>query len=228
MARLKVIFWDIDGTLIRAGGAGELAWIRALRDLYGVVVENHGISWSGQTDPHVSHRFAEKYELPSSREDLEGFFDRYAEFLPAALEETQGEVLPGIPQILECIHEHQEIEQGLLTGNIRRGAELKLTHYGLKDYFILGGFADGLYLRPEIAEQALRRARQYWDSQLEGSEVLVIGDTPFDVECGRAIGAQTMGVGTGFAPMENLEAANPDLLYPDLSDVPQVLKDLGL
>lgn len=228
MARLKVIFWDIDGTLIRAGGAGELAWIRALEDLYGIQVENHGISWSGQTDPHVSNRFAEKYDLPESAGEAERFFDRYAALLPAALEETQGEVLPGIPQLLEYIDQHQQIEQGLLTGNIRRGAELKLAHYGLNHYFTLGGFADGLHLRPAIAERALRLARETWDSQLASSEVLVIGDTPFDVECGRAIGARTLGVGTGFAPWESLEAAGPDFLYPDLSDVQQVLGDLDL
>lgn len=228
MARLKAIFWDIDGTLIRAGGAGEQAWLQAMKELYGVDATMHGISWAGRTDPYISTLFFEKFDLPAEPEAVEAFLGKYVEYLPAELEETAGEVLPGVSELLEHIRDHPEVEQGLLTGNVREGAEHKLRYYGIWDYFSVGGFADGIYDRPAIARQALEAGRRAWDPDLSGPDVVVIGDTPFDIECGRAIGARTVGVGTGYCPRETLVAAEPDFYYADLTDVDRFLEETGL
>ncbi len=228
MARLKAIFWDIDGTLIRSGGAGEKAWLRAMRSLYGVDATLHDFSWAGRTDPYISMLFFEKFDLPTDPEAIDAFLAKYVEYLPEELSQNNGEVLPGVRELLEHVREHAEVEQGLLTGNVREGAEHKLRHYGIGDYFSVGGYADGLYDRPAIARQAFEAGRRAWDPTLTGAEVLVIGDTPFDIQCGRSIGARTVGVGTGYCQVEALVAAEPDHYFPDLSEVGHFLEEIGL
>ena len=107
---------------------------------------------------------------------------------------------------------------GLLTGNIKRGAQVKLEHYGWWDKFAFGGFADDSEHRDEIAQFALQRGGAHLGQAVRGEETLVIGDTPLDIRCGRAIGARVLAVGTGGATMEELAAHKPDFLVKDLSE----------
>lgn len=226
--KIRVLLWDIDGTLIRSGGAGERAWLRALRDLFGIDAGMHGIAWAGRTDPYISRLFFEKYDLPGDDEAIHEFLRRYVEFLPEELSCAEGTVLPGVQALLHAVDEREDLHQALLTGNVIRGAEIKLTHYGLWDFFSSGGFADGIYDRPAIAQRALEAVREQWDPQLEASEVLVLGDTPFDIECGRSIGARTLGVATGYSKREELKQSQPDFFYEDLSDGAEILRQIGI
>lgn len=224
--KIKVLLWDIDGTLIRSGGAGERAWLEALRALYGIDAGMHGIAWAGRTDPYISRLFFEKYGLPADESAVDAFLQRYVDFLPPELERGGGMVLPGVRQILEWVAAHPELNQGLLTGNVARGAEHKLRFFGIWDFFEVGAFADGFFDRPSIARHALAEVKRHWGADIQPREILVLGDTRFDVECGRAIGARTLGVGTGYTEWEELEASQPDFLLRDLSDGPAALEGL--
>jgi len=228
MARLKVILWDIDGTLIRSGGAGEQAWLKALKELHGIDASMHGISWAGQTDPYISTLFFQKFQIPGTQENITRFLEKYVDHLPGELERSKGKVLPGILEILRHIDASGEVEQGLLTGNLVRGAQYKLGHFGLWKYFRIGGFADGHFERAGIAREALKKARERWGGAVEPEEILVIGDTPFDIDCGRAIGARTAGVGTGYCDWDALEARRPDYLFRDLGNVENFLVTVGI
>ena len=116
---------------------------------------------------------------------------------------------------------------GLLTGNIRAGAEIKLRHYGLWHHFPFGGFADGLIDRDDVARRALAEAEAHIGRPIDPADVWVIGDTPLDVRCARAIGAKAVVVATGWHPHEELVACNPDHLLPDFTHAGALLTEWG-
>ena len=116
---------------------------------------------------------------------------------------------------------------GLLTGNIRRGAEIKLRHFGLWQHFPFGGFADGLCERDDVARGAVAAAEAYVGQPIDPDQIWVIGDTPLDVKCARAIGARAVVVATGWHEHEELVAAKPDHLLPDFSHARELLTEWG-
>jgi phosphoglycolate phosphatase-like HAD superfamily hydrolase len=134
-------------------------------------------------------------------------------------------VLPGIEQALR--RERQGAVIGLLTGNVRAGAEIKLRHYGLWDYFPFGGFADDLPNRDDVARRALAEAEAHVGRPVNPADVWVIGDTPLDVQCARAIGAKAVVVATGWHPHDELVACNPDHLLVDFTHAGDLLTQWG-
>ena len=223
----RVVYWDIDGTLIRGNGAGVEAWLRAWKDCFDSDVTIDGIRWAGRTDPYISLLFFEKMGMEEDRQQVSRFLDRYVDFLPEELERAEGSLLPGISGILNRVQAIPGLDQGLLTGNVERGARTKLRFFEIWDHFAFGSFADGVYDRDELAPVALELARKHVDPRLRGEDLLVVGDTPFDVQCGKVIGAQTLAVATGYAPRESLEEAAPDWLLDDLSDVDGFFRLIG-
>jgi phosphoglycolate phosphatase-like HAD superfamily hydrolase len=139
----------------------------------------------------------------------------------------KGQVLPGIGALLDCLQQHGKVAVGLLTGNVRDGARLKLGHYGLYHHFAFGGFGDHYFSREEVAREALTAVRKHLQIHVESEQIWVIGDTPLDVRCARSIGARAVGVATGWHSLEVLAAEQPDLLLADLSDPSRLLALVG-
>ncbi len=215
----KLILWDIDGTLIVSHGAGARAMEKALTKRFNVTCSLGMIDWAGRTDRWITGEVFRHVGLPDTPQNAHDYLETYLELLPAELRDgPQGQVLPGIFDLLEILHHRPDVAQGLLTGNLRRGAEFKLTHYKVWHYFEFGAFADDSPRRNDLGPHALRRAHERHAVEFAPADTFIIGDTPHDIECGRVIGAKTIGVATGRHSMEELSAHAPTAVFKDFSD----------
>ena len=222
-----LLLWDIDGTLILSAGAGERALVVALREVFGIEGSLEGIEMAGRTDRWIVRSIFKKFHLPVTPEQVNRYLEVYLAALPAELARKRGTVLPGIPEILAATHRRGEIANGLLTGNLRRGAELKLDHYGLWAHFEFGAFADDAELRDELGPHAVRRACAHHRVEFATHRVWVIGDTPHDIACGKAIGAHTVGVATGRYSVAELQACGATAALADLHDTEAFMQLVG-
>jgi len=218
-----LLLWDIDGTLITSGNAGMRALQSALRSLFGIEGSLDDIEFAGRTDAWIMRAIFRKFGLPSSPENFARLFDHYVASLPRELHNPHARVLPGVREILHAAAAHGAIAQGLLTGNMRRGAEVKLAHHGLWGHFDFGAFGDDGEVRNDLGPHALRRALERHGVHFPAENVWVIGDTPHDIACGRAIGARTLAVATGGCTLDQLRAHGPTVALPDLSATTEVL-----
>jgi phosphoglycolate phosphatase-like HAD superfamily hydrolase len=222
---MRVLLFDIDGTLIRSGGAGKLAMESALQSAFGVPEILDRVPYSGRTDPGIGRDLLTLHGIAPTAANLDRLQSAYLARLPAALTAKQGEVLPGVVEALR--RERREAAVGLLTGNVKAGAEIKLRHFGLWDFFPFGGFADGLADRDDVARRALAEAEAYVGRAVNPADVWVIGDTPSDVTCARAIGANAVIVATGWHTHAELLAAEPDHFLPDFTHAGDLLVQWG-
>lgn len=223
----KLLLFDIDGTLMTSGGAGEMALQLGFADRFGIQDDFRSIDIAGRTDSGIARQIFAKHGIDPTPENLTTFFDGYLHHLAILLPQLRGRLLPGILPLLEALRERPDIVLGLLTGNLARGAELKLTHYGVWQYFDFGAFADDHHDRNELGAFARTRATERHGIEFLVEHIYVLGDTPHDIACARAIGAQALAVATGNFTREQLAAAGPDLIFDDLEDVPAVLKAIG-
>jgi phosphoglycolate phosphatase len=216
---MHVCLWDIDGTLLHSSGAGRLAMDAALADVFGVHVPIEQGSISGRTDRSIASDQFRLHGIDDTPENWRRFIDAYLERLPGSLERNGGHVLPGIAPLLDQMTQMRgEAAIGLLTGNVPRGARIKLGHFGIARYFGFGGYGDRHQTRDEVAHEALAVARNKLGAIVRPERVWVIGDTPWDVRCARAIGGQAVAVATGFYSVDELAAEKPDLLLADFTD----------
>ena len=223
-----LLLWDIDGTLIASGGAGMRALTVGLRNVFGVDGSLEDIDFAGRTDRWIMREVFRKFSLAVTEENFSRFFDGYVAALPAELANPNARVLPGVREILRALAGRRDVAQGLLTGNMRRGAQAKLAHHGLWEHFPFGAFADDSEHRNELGPHAVRRALEHHGVRFDGKNVWVIGDTPHDIACGNAIGASTLAVATGGSSVEQLQSYAPTAVLPDLSDTAGVLRLFGL
>jgi phosphoglycolate phosphatase len=213
-----VVLFDIDGTLLASGGAGKLALEEALLHEFQLEAIRLQVPYSGRTDVAIARDLLRGHDLQAHPEHVERLHEAYLRRLPEALVRRQGNVLPGVLELLQALRCRQDVLVGLLTGNIRRGAAVKLGHFGIHDYFAFGGFGDGLLERDEVARAAWQAAEAHHGGGLLPERTWVIGDTPLDVQCARAIGAKAAAVATGFHTLEELAACQPDLLLKSLAE----------
>jgi phosphoglycolate phosphatase-like HAD superfamily hydrolase len=210
----RLYLFDIDGTLINSGGAGSRAMKRAFQALWGVDDGFSGIKFSGRTD-RVILRDAWAVHVEGGRtfdDDLRRFKRAYFRRLATTLHECDGRLLAGVESTLQALSDREGATVALGTGNFRGGAERKLRHYGIWEYFRGGGFGDRAECREDMIAEALRACRVYgsFDS------VFVIGDTVHDMACAKAHGAVAVGVTTGPCDAATLEAAGADLVLESL------------
>lgn len=223
----KLLLFDIDGTLLTSGGAGEKALGLAVKDCFRVEDDLAGVEIAGRTDSGIARQICEKYGQEASVDNLAAFYDAYLRHLEEQLPRLPGRILPGIVEILEKLAGQDDVAVGLLTGNLSRGAHLKLTHYGVWDFFEFGAFADDHHERNELGPFAQRRAAEKY-GEFRAEDVFVIGDTPHDIACGKAIGARTIAIATGRYSERDLRGCGADHVFDDLSDVTQFFDALGL
>ena len=226
MARKKLLLFDIDGTLLLTGRAGEHALRLALKERFGVDDDLAAISFAGSTDGAIARQMFAAHDIPPTPENIADLFDGYVHHLALELPRREGRVLPGIVQLLEALHGREDCVLGLLTGNLEKGAELKLSHYGVWDFFEFGAFADDHVDRNKLGPVAHSRAVEKHGMSFEAEDVFVIGDTPRDIDCARAAGFVAVAIATGSYGTDELAAHKPDFLFEDLSDTDGVLRVL--
>ncbi|MSQ95852.1 MAG: HAD family hydrolase [Gemmataceae bacterium] len=209
--------FDIDGTLLASGDAGKAALESAFTEVFGILLRVQ-IPYSGRTDRAIGRDLLRLHDVDPTEEHWVRLQTAYLARLPDSLNQHNGRVLPGILALLQELQKRENISIGLLTGNIRKGARVKLGHFGLFDHFAFGGFGDLHYDRDDVAREALAAARAHLGAVMAPERIWVIGDTPLDVRCARAIGAKVVAVATGLHTCEQLREAAPDLALADLSD----------
>ena len=223
----RVLLWDIDATLISTAGAGLVSLKRVVAVRYRVHDDLDDIEIAGRTDASIARSILQKYGVELTTTNVAAFLDEYIAGLEEFLPQLDGHIMPGVKEILERMHGREDRVLGLLTGNLRRGAELKLRRYGLWDYFEFGAFADDHHDRNELGAFARTRACERHACDFAPSAIDVIGDTPHDIVCGKVIGARTIGVATGSSTREQLAAHHPDFVFENLSEVDRVIAELG-
>jgi phosphoglycolate phosphatase len=217
---VRLVLFDIDGTLVHTGGAGVKAFARTFTTEFSVVDGFERLKFAGRTDTSLVREFFGFHQIAPTPQNFERFFERYVFWLDHILRESRTDMCPGV---WEFIRELQVLPQapllGLLTGNIRLGAEIKLRHFNLWEIFQTGAFADDHEERDRIAAVAHQRGSRILGTELRGDQVLVIGDTPLDIRCARAIGAKALAVATGGVKLAELKQHQPDWAIPDLREI---------
>lgn len=221
---MKVLLFDIDGTLIRAGGAGRRALNRAACVLYGKKNACSELSLAGRTD---LYNFAAAYRNATGKRPTRAAVERlhreYLKHLPyyvkMALRNGTYVVPAGLKTLLKRLSRDKRVLLGLGTGNMEKGARIKLEPSGFNAYFLFGGYGSDSFHRASLLKKAVVRAERLAKKPLKGNDVYVIGDTPFDVLAGRKAGFKTVGVGTGYADWKALAASKPDHLARDFRDL---------
>ena len=226
MKKKRLLLWDIDGTLISTGAAGHRAIELATAQRFGGG-DLEGVEIAGRTDSGIAHQILAKFGEPLTEKNVTTFLDLYLELLAQELPRSKGQVMPGVLELLKRFEHRSETTLGLLTGNLQRGARLKLEHYGLWHFFAFGAFADDHHDRNELGAFALARAHEGTGGEFPPTQVDVIGDTGHDIACGKAFGARTIAVATGSWPRGRLAEYGPDFLFDDLSKVDDVVATLG-
>ncbi len=225
--RKRLLLFDIDGTLIHSGGAGIHALKSAFRERFGIADDLHDIEIAGMTDSGIVISILNKHEIPATNENVSAFLDSYVHFLSLELPRRKGKLLPGVLELLQRLKSRKHLVLALLTGNVSRGAQLKLEHYGVWHFFEFGAFADDHRDRNRLGSFARTRAKEKHGREFSASEIDVVGDTPRDIACGKAFGARTIAVATGRWSRDELVKYQPDFLINDLSNVEEIIDTLG-
>jgi phosphoglycolate phosphatase-like HAD superfamily hydrolase len=223
----RLLLFDIDGTLIHSGGAGVHALKLTLVERFGIHDDLSDIEIAGMTDSGIVVSILNKHNIPPTHENVTTFLDSYVHFLSLELPRTKGKLLPGVLELLQKLKSRKGLVLALLTGNVSRGAQLKLEHYGVWHFFEFGAFADDHQDRNQLGPFARARAKEKHGREFSAAEIDVIGDTPRDIACGKALGARTIAVATGTWSRDKLAKHQPDFLIDDFSDVNRLINTLG-
>lgn len=216
----KLLLWDIDGTLITTPNAGHASVQRAVAKAHGKEGDVSDLDFHGATDPLIFGMVANKFDLETHDDARHRYYEAYFEALEEELKLRPNIRHQGVMERLIEGHEREDVAQGLLTGNVPRGAQIKLEHYELWHFFEFGAFGDDGEVRNDLGPHALRRAAQHHGVEFDPSHTFVIGDTPHDINCGKAIGAKTIALATGKYSVEELATHEPTAALADLSDGP--------
>ncbi len=215
---MRLILFDIDGTLLRCGRQVAEVFLSCLREVYGTVGDLEGYSFAGRTDPGIvlDLMTAAGVEQESVVAGLPRMRRLYLDRLEQSLDLSEMRLLPGVIRLLENLETQGEITLGLLTGNWQGGARTKLGRFGLNRFFSFGAFGDDGFVRQDLLPQAWSRARQETGCSFDREETLLVGDSVLDVDCGRAHGAPVLAVTTGSTTAEDLAAAGAHWVFPNL------------
>ncbi len=224
----KTVLFDIDGTILNCHGAGRLSLERACRDVFGTTGRMTDIDFQGKTDPLIIYESL--LPVGFSRETIDSRLgdlrDGYTGYLSSLIDEHEVVLLPGIVPLLRELNSIESVIVGLLTGNFERGAAIKLSRFDLGGYFSFGVFGDDTADRNEMPPIAREKIRALFGHDIDFSDMVVIGDTVHDVECGKRSGTRTIAVGTGWAAREELLRRGPDYYFADLGETGEVLAAL--
>ena len=224
---MYLILFDIDGTLCLTGRAGWRAMNRACADVLETDNPMTAVEFAGRTDWSILRDIMTKHDRPLDAGMLAHLRGRYVEYLQQEIHQRGTgvkDVMPGIRPLLDELQRREDVALALLTGNFIEGARIKLEYFDLWKYFPCGAFGGDSANRNDLVPVALSRARESGIVNGHPSQVLVVGDTPNDIECALVAGATPVGVATGGFSVDDLRAAGAELVYPDLSDTDAFLR----
>jgi len=224
---MRLILFDIDGTLIDSGGAGVRSLDLAFRKVFSVLNAFQGISMAGKTDTQIIKEGLIKHGL-SMDGNFDAIIEAYLLYLREEIRNDGKHTKPGIYEILEQLNPMEDIGLGLLTGNLEQGARIKLEPFDLNKYFPSGAFGSDDEDRNKLLPFAVNRFEKMFDKRIDIEKSIVIGDTPRDVECAHIYGAVCIGVATGPYSIHELTEAKADYVLKDLSDHMGLLQSLNL
>jgi phosphoglycolate phosphatase len=222
---MRLILFDIDGTLIDSGGAGVRALDSALKELFSIENGFHGISMAGKTDPSIMREGLIKHGL-SADGNLEKVMAEYLKHLRQEIQNDRKQIKPGIYEALGKLRSKTNLGLGLLTGNIEQGARIKLEPFQLNPYFPSGAFGSDHEDRNMLLPVAVTRYQELFSYTIRIEECIIVGDTPRDVECAQIYGAACFAVATGPYSTDDLMDAGADYVVEDLSDPSPLLQFL--
>lgn len=225
---MRLVLFDIDGTLLWSDGAGRSAMEAALTTVFGTPGSPE-YRYDGKTDRQIVRELmrAEGHGDPHIDDAMDRLVENYLDGLRRELSDGTHEVhvFPGVPRLLDELEARDDVVLGLLTGNLEQGAALKLGAAGI-DFgrFRVNAFGSDSESRPDLPAVAHARAREQLGLELAGHRVVIIGDTPADIHCGRSLGARAIGVATGRYSVAELCAHDPAAVFADLSDTAAVIE----
>lgn len=221
-----LILFDIDGTLINTGGAGLRSIARVLKESFGIENSLKNFPLAGRTDFYIIKSLMEHFNL--GKKKYKQIKSRYLNLLKEEIEkESQNKrIMPGIKEILKYIKNDPAIYSGLLTGNFKRGARIKLGHFNLNHYFLIGAYGDKVQDRKELLPLALKELKNQLGWIPDLNKVFIIGDTPLDIDCARANNVKAIAVATGPYTYEDLKTYKPDFIFYDFSEYDKLIKIL--
>jgi phosphoglycolate phosphatase-like HAD superfamily hydrolase len=223
---MRIVCFDIDGTLLHSHGAGRRAIHRALVEVLGTAGPIDAFRFDGRTDGEIVRRLAEGAGVDAGDGAVDRVLARYVENLRGELAGPAHRTLvyPGVHAALDALEARDDCVLGLLTGNVVEGARLKLRSAGLDpERFRVGAFGSDHHVRAELPAVAQRRAGALLGRAVPGGDVVIIGDTPADMTCGQGIGARAIGVGTAAYTPDDLRAAGAHAVFADLTDTAAVV-----
>lgn len=224
----RLVLFDIDGTLLSAQGAPRRAFTRAMLEVYGTAGPVATHRFDGKTDPQIARELLTASGMSDEQVDsgLPGLWRAYLRQLRVELAAPSHQTLvyPGVvPLLHELERNRSDVVLGLLTGNIADGAALKLESAGIRSDFRVGAFGSDCERRDGLPPVAVRRARDLLGVEFTRRDIVIIGDTPADVTCGRALDVRTIAVATGRHTAPELDEAGAHWVFDDLGDTPRVL-----
>ena len=221
---MRLVLFDIDGTLVDCGGQPRPLFARALATVFGTAGAIDGYDFSGRTDPRIVFDLVTGAgvaaagvwaRMPEAR-------DHYLDALETGLDRAHMRLLPAVAEVLRAFAAREDLALGLLTGNWERGARIKLSRFDLNGYFSFGAFGDEQLDRRDLPPMALARAAQATGRVFLPEQTLIVGDAVLDVECARTHSLPMLAVATGRTPAADLAAAGADWVLPDLSRIAEV------
>ena len=217
---MKLILFDIDGTLLTSIGTGRNAVLEALEKVCDRPIVVDGVQFAGRTDPAIIRDILARNEIKGEEVEnlLPQVLDAYTSSLMRILTPSSVRIFPGVMKLVRNLHSSETLVLGLLTGNLRETAYLKLHAAGLGSFFRFGAVGSDRELRNDLPEVAAERALSITGLKFAPEKTIVIGDTPHDFECGRVHGAHFIGVSTGKFSRDELAQHEPDLLMDDFTD----------
>ena len=226
---MKILLFDIDGTLLLSGGAGIRAMNEAFYLVFGKKDALINIKLAGRTDTSIIEDALKETNIPFDTEKFEYYKSVYYDLIAKEIRgpSNNKRLMPGIKELIPLLAERRGVYLGLLTGNWEKSGRIKIGHFGLNEYFPFGAFANDSGVRNELLPYAIKRFIEKYNVVPEPDEIFVIGDTPADIKCAKPHGAKAVAVGASIYTVEQLKEHDPDFLFPDLSDIDHVMQILG-
>jgi phosphoglycolate phosphatase-like HAD superfamily hydrolase len=222
---MKLVLFDIDGTLITDGGAARSAYGAALARVYGYDGDLTRYDFSGRTDPQITSMVLHDFGLSGDdiRSRIDDLWDTYLAGLAENATDDRVRELPGVRALIDALASREDILLGLLTGNIERGARIKLAPPDLNRYFSFGAFGSDSADREALPPIAVERASRLDGHRFAGRDVVIIGDSIYDVRCGVPHGATTIAIASGKTSGERLRAENPHYFFNSAEELAAIL-----
>ncbi len=225
---MKLLLFDIDGTLLLTGGAGKVAFERVFEELFDIKDAWKNLHPDGKIDPAIIAELGHKnFGRDLSKDEYQKIYEKYHLYFEEELPRSERfRLMPGVTNLLGLLSKCKDVLLGIATGNFEGTAKLKLKQAKLDHHFKFGGFADRARDRVHMTEQAIRKGHEQASCEVAHENVFVIGDSIHDIDAAKAHGVKSIAVLTGSTPKEDLESKGPHAIFEDLSNAESFLQAL--